>query len=356
MFRLFWGLLSLLAAQLIVKLHYASRAHTALSEVFIQNYADYMPPELVEKFTAETGITIKHNVTPDADASMIEFQLLTHCTSQDIVLLSLYPQAQRLAALGLFATIPTPQHIPYSIKESEISIPNEGIFCMPYVLGTVSVAYNPEKVLEALGVIPDNPLDLVFDLETVRTLHKQGMRISVADSGIEVFGALALYLKGKTKQSDISIETRQQHLLALREFYDKISVLLYIHDIEQNNAEIVIGWSTFLREAVLKNPNFVIAQPPHCVAWVDVLVIPRNAPNYQNALKFIEFITRPEHIKLIQTRYFGNNKFETGMHHRWFTLKEHYQIQRWWQGFKMRIFKVRIFGSATSPTPIHNKV
>lgn len=36
--------------------------------------------------------------------------------------------------------------------------------------------------------------------------------------------------------------------------------------------------------------------------WIDGMVIPKSAPNYENALKFIDFLCRPE-IAVMYTEY-----------------------------------------------------
>lgn len=316
-------------------------------ELRLLNYVDYVPQSLLDKFTEETGITVIYNVMPDAEGSMIELQLLIGAVSQDLVLLSLHPQAQDLSRLDLFRPIPLSiiTTIPYEIPKEDLlrtaNDPTEQIRCVPYALGTVSVAYNTEKIHKALGFTPKDPLDLVFDYNTVVKLHQQGMRLSILDSGTEVFSALGLYLKNKTG-IEASVDEIEEHLLKLRKFYARISVLLYTHDIEQGHAEIALGWSNFLREAAQKNPSFIVVQPKHSVAWLDVLVIPKNTPNYQNALRFLKFITKPEHIKIIQERYYCDTKFDSKTHnYRKLTQKDRYDIQGRWLKLKFQVHQAR---------------
>jgi putrescine transport system substrate-binding protein len=306
--------------------------------VRILNYGQYVPQQLLDEFTQETGIAVYYDVMPDAEGSMTEFQLLMKCAPQDIILLSLYPQAQRLAQLGLLATIPQPAEIPYSLSKETISLsgdkPDNEVFCMPYVLGTSSVGFNLKRVQKVLGYIPDDPLDLVFDLEIVRRLVEAGLRLSIVDSGLEVCATVGLYLQSKWKRVATMAE-QQAHVEKLRPYYNRISTLLYTQDMQRDTADVVFGWSTFLREAASTNDKWVVIEPEKAVAWVDVFVVPKNSPNYHNACKFLEFIARPRNIKIIASTYHGNLCITDSMHHRDFGRKEHYQVQRWWQRVKL---------------------
>ena len=107
-----------------------------------------------------------------------------------------------------------------------------------------------------------------------------------------------------------------------------------MHDLENDRTDVVLGWSTFLKKTILNNSNFVFAQPKQCVAWIDVFCIPKNAKNYENALKFIEFITREENITLIQESCYGNQEYQSGMNCKDLSLKQIHTLYRFWQWFK----------------------
>lgn len=274
--------------------------------LLIQNFEGYIPPELIEKFESESGIKVQSIPITDQDGSIVESGLLMRNSCYDVVLMGLVPHAKRIASLGLLAPIPAKyiEHVPYDLPPHLIKHKGE-FFCLPYMLGTISVAYDPQKVEDALGFIPKNALDLVFDIATIKKLRDAGLAITVLDSPGEVFGELACYKKTQDTKK------LAQHLLKARASYNKITIVTYVADMQRGRlADVVLGWSTFL-EAGLKsgNGNMVIRSPGQLV-WADVLCVPANAKNKKNAFRFIKFLSRPENMQIIQNSNPGHTTYK----------------------------------------------
>lgn len=297
----------------------------------LQNYSGYYPQELIDKFEDETGIKVKYSITDDSSGP--EFQLLQESCDQDVVLLSL-TEARRLHALGAVQAIPkwAMRQVPYHLPAG-LFVSAGDYLCVPHLAGTVSIAYNHEKVLHALQDIPDNPLDLVFDAGIVARLKSKKVRMTLVDSPVEVLAVLMQWNGAFPNNTDLDYEdtrTAQQALLDLRYAYDEINTLLYIQRIQKQCTDVVLGWSLFLRQAVKNNPSFVLS---HCnIGWVDVWCVPVNA-NSEYAFKFIEFATRPEHAEIVRLKYQGSIHC-AGVVYPVYNAKTNKNIQRHWRLFK----------------------
>lgn len=310
--------------------------HIGREKLLIQNFIEYIPQQIINDFEAETGIHIVYDIIPDNDGSILDLQMLMNSAFHDIVLLSLY-KARSLFELGLLRTIPSNSInvIPYNMDRQLLSTDADTFFCTPYVCGTLAVAYNKDRVLGALGRIPYDPLDLIFNPDTLQALHDSGLVISIADAPLEIIPSLSVYIGYDLEKYDVTVlGATYKRLMQLRRFYDKIHLTLYMRDVDSNQADVVFGWSTFLTQAVGNNPRFVLQKPTENITWVDALCIPKNAKHYKNALKFIEFITRPENIEVIRTQYYGNRTYSPGVNYKHLSIEHAHNLSRFWYGFK----------------------
>ena len=70
------------------------------------------------------------------------------------------------------------------------------------------------------------------------------------------------------------------------------------------NGEVSIGmiWNGEAFVAIQENPKLVFVWPREGgIFWTDCLVIPKNAPNPENAHRFIDFLLRPDIAEKITT-------------------------------------------------------
>ena len=61
-----------------------------------------------------------------------------------------------------------------------------------------------------------------------------------------------------------------------------------------NNGAIAVVYSGEAREAMSENPDLDYYLPEKSNLWIDNFAIPKDAPNYENALKLIDFFSRPD--------------------------------------------------------------
>jgi len=94
--------------------------------------------------------------------------------------------------------------------------------------------------------------------------------------------------------------------MAIRPFVRKFHSSQYINDLANGDLCVAFGYSGDMiqaknRAAEAKNGVTIAYSIPKegAMMWVDMMAVPKDAPHAQNALKFIDFILRPEIIAAI---------------------------------------------------------
>src|SRR5260370_33515 len=101
---------------------------------------------------------------------------------------------------------------------------------------------------------------------------------------------------------DVTVET----LMAIRRFGSKFPSSQYSNALANGELCVAFGYSGDMiqaknRAAEAKNGVIVAYSIPKegAMMWVDMMAVPKDAPHAENALKFIDFILRPEIIAAI---------------------------------------------------------
>jgi putrescine transport system substrate-binding protein len=278
----------------------------AAGVVNIYNWSDYITPETLEAFSAETGIRVVYDVY-DSD-EVLEAKLVAGNTGYDLVFPSL-PFAQRQIAAGLYqpidrALLPNIGNIyPDVMAAVAAEADPDGAHLVPYMWGTTGLGYNKSKVTERLGAeAPLNSWALLFDPANAAKLADCG--ISMLDESQEGFAAALLYL-GRDVNS-----TSAEDIDAVRALYEAIRPHLryfhsskYIEDLANGEVCLAVGYNGDVLQARARaqesgngvEVGFSIPQQG-ANRWIDSMAIPKDAPNVANAHRFIEFLLRPEVI------------------------------------------------------------
>jgi putrescine transport system substrate-binding protein len=177
---------------------------------------------------------------------------------------------------------------------------------VPYLWGTTGIGYNPAKVAAALGPkAPVDSLKLIFDPANARKL--QGCGLSLLDTPQEVFPAALAYLgRDPLSREQADLEKAADAVLAIRPFVRKFHSSQYINDLANGDLCVAFGFSGDVvqaknRAAEAKNDVEIAYSIPKegAMSWIDMMAIPKDAPHPENALKFIDYILRPEVIAAI---------------------------------------------------------
>ncbi len=270
----------------------------------IYNWSDYIAPDTVKRFEAETGIKVNYDVYDGNE--VLEAKLSAGHSGYDLVVPTASPYMAREAAAGELLPIDKAELANYGnldpqILEAAANVDPGNKFGVPYMWGTTGIGYNPAKVKAALGDgAPVHSLTLLFDPANAKKLGSCG--IEVLDSAEELFPAALLYAgRDPLSRSDDDLAKAVAVMTAIRPYIRKFHSSEYINDLANGDICLVFGYSGDIvqaksRAADAKNGVEIAYAIPKegAMIWIDMMAIPSGAPHPGNAHAFIDFILRPE--------------------------------------------------------------
>lgn len=271
---------------LVISLFAFACTKKAENELFVYNWSEYIPDEVVKQFEKETGIKVIYT-TYDSNEAMYSKVKVTGGADYDIAVPSTY-YVEKMKNEGLIQKIDKSKltnfnNINPALLNQDYDPENQ--YSIPFMWGTTAIGINT-KYIDPAKVTSWN--DLWRDEFKGKLMLQNDLR--------EVFHAAlrSLGYSGNTKDPK-EIEEAYNKLVKLMP-----SVKLFNSDSPRTpflNEEVYIGimWSGEAFMASQENKNIKYVYPKDGAAvWVDSLVIPSKAKNVDNAYKFIDFIIRPD--------------------------------------------------------------
>ena len=268
----------------------------AEGELFIYNWTDYTAPDLIEKFEAETGISVTLD-TYDSNETLLA-KLQSGATGYDIVVPS-HNFVEIFISEGLLQPINASALAGYSNINADFTSPSwdeNNTYTIPWQWGTTSFTVNTDVYggdIDTYDVLFQPPAEL------------QG-QIGMFKSPDEVV-SMALIALGLPLCSE-NPEDLQQVLELLTA--QKPHVKTYNSDgilerLVSGDAAAHQNWNGYSIRARTENAALTYAFPKEgVITWADNVAVVKGAPNYDNAIKFIEFMMIPENIA-IQSNFAG---------------------------------------------------
>ncbi len=267
---------------------FALTAATAFAEeLHLYNWTDYTAPELLEKFTAETGIKVVVD-TYDSNETLLA-KLQTGATGYDVV----FPSQNFVKIMineGLLQKIDIkgmPNYANVSAKFQNPPWDPTQEYSAPWHWGSTSVQYRSDLYdgkVESLSEFFEPSAQVAGRLQVFKTPE-------------EVINLASLYLGIPFCTEDPNDAKRLFNLMKGQ----KPSVLLYSSESMTDrlaNGEVIMSnaWNGDAMKARLEaNENIVYAYPKEgVVGWFDSIVVPKGASNVDAAKKFINFMMAPE--------------------------------------------------------------
>lgn len=258
-------------------------AAAAEGTLSLYNWGDYINPDVLTKFTEETGIAVTLDTYSSNEEMLAKIQ--AGATGYDIIFPSVHMNDIMLK-LGLLEktginTHPDFKNIDPAFLRAKEDPASE--YCLPYAWGTVGVFYNeavtgPVATWEDFFAIPE----------------KTGGKITLLDDMREVL-AIGLMVNGKSVNSaePADVQAATEYVLskkaAVSAFtYDSMA-MLSSGDIAA--AHFFVGGNVFFTET--PDIKYVIPAEGATMYQENICVL-ASAPNKDNAKKFMEFYLRPE--------------------------------------------------------------
>jgi spermidine/putrescine transport system substrate-binding protein len=282
----------------LILLFFLGLAAGALYHYFLQpsggkqlrfyTWDSYVAPGLFEKFEDETGIRVVATPYSSNDQMMTglesgqRYDLITPSAEFVTLLVSkqmLKKLPQDMAALLQNRLAPPVRHAQYD---------PEGRWSLPLFYGTTGIAVNTKMTNEEV------------------TSWKQLFERPKGEKP-----AIGMLDEKNTLSAVASLAAGVQHCDVRKETLAKLTTLFaaqkpfvkswaaegYYDRLADGEVKMQLAWSGDAYIARKKNPDIKYFYPSEGIdLWVDSIAIPENARNPQVALKFMEFITRPENI------------------------------------------------------------
>ncbi|WKE65162.1 polyamine ABC transporter substrate-binding protein [Gallaecimonas kandeliae] len=287
---------------------FALMSQMAIAEgpsLHIYNWSDYIDEQSIPLFEKETGIKVTYDVFDSNE--LLEAKLLAGRSGFDVVVPSgqfLGKQIQAGAFMKLDKSkLPNWHNLnPKLMKIIETYDPgNEHAF--PYMWGTTGIGFNPDKVKAVLGA--DAPTDswaLVFDPKYMSKLTQCG--VSFLDAPSEILPAALNYLGLNPNSQNPADYAKAEALLAkVAPYVSYYHSSKYIDDLANGDICVAIGFSGDVLQAATRardakngiHVSYVIPKEGAGM-WFDMMAIPADAPDVEQAYQFLNFMLDPKNI------------------------------------------------------------
>lgn len=283
----------------------ASQAQEVLN---FYNWSDYIAEDTITRFEKETGIKVVYDVYDSNET--LEAKLLAGNSGYDLVVPSSHFMSLQIKA-GIFqkldkSMLPNMVHLdPSLMKTLEKKDPGNQ-HGVPYLWGTTGIGYNPKQVAEVLGEdAPVNSWELIFNPKYLEKLATCG--VTYLDSPDEMFPFAMLYAgidPNSQKRSDFKPNAPAvKTLKAARPYVKQFTSSQYVNDLANGDTCVAVGFSGDVFQAAARAEeaeNGIVVEyaipKEGSEVWFDMLLIPADAKNAENAHKFINYLLRPDVI------------------------------------------------------------
>ena len=259
-------------------------------ELNIFIWTEYVPDSVIEKFEEETGIKVNVSTYSSNEDMLAKVKSESEGT-YDIVQPSDY-MVEQMASQGMLEELKTDELKNLSnIGESYLnpSYDPGNKYSVPYQGGVAGIAVNTSKVKKDITSYDD-----LFDSSLKNS-------IVALDDYRAVIGMTARSMGYSMNETDPAVLSKiQDKLLTLKD-----NVKLYDSDSPKSaliSGDCTVGyvWSAEIALAMGENPDIKVVYPTEgAYLFMDNWAIPKGAKNYDNAMKFIDFMLDAENAQMV---------------------------------------------------------
>jgi spermidine/putrescine transport system substrate-binding protein len=274
-------------------------------ELLLFNWSNYMPPDLLKRFEAETGIKVTLD-TYDTNESMLA-KIQAGAGGYDVAVPS-GPTVKTMIRNGLLLKIDADKMANFKNVEApfdKTDFDPERAYSAPYMWGMTAIAYDTAKLP---GVKLDNSWKELFEPRP-ELVGKIGM---LKDVG-EVIGAAAHYLgydycTAKPEEGQKILELLEKQKPAVKVYNSEGTV----DRVASGEVAMEQMWNGSFHRAHKKLATVAYIVPREGVnLWGDNFVVPKGAKNVENAKTFINWMMDPKNAAEA-SNFTGYNNAITG--------------------------------------------
>ena len=273
-------------------------------ELNLYNWTDYIGENTVANFEKEYNVKVRYD-TYDGNETL-EAKLVVGNTGYDIVFPSSSFFARQIKS-GIYQKLDRSKLTNWSnldqwVLQQQASYDPGNVYAAPYMWGTNGFTYNLDMIQERMPDAPLTSLRMLFDPEVVSKFQDCG--VSFLDSPEDVFPlALAYMGKDPTSQNPDDIVAATEMLMKVRPYIKLFDSQQYLNDLPNSERCLAMTWSGDYAVAALRAEeagvkiNLAYTVPKEgSNLWFDAMLIPKDAPNPENAHLFLNYMMRPDVI------------------------------------------------------------
>jgi putrescine transport system substrate-binding protein len=267
----------------------------------IYNWHEYMPQDVLETFTQETGIKVNYDIYESNE--ILETKLLSGSSGYDLVCPSAWPFMARQIPAGVYQKLQKEKiknlrdlH-PEIMAQLQALDPNNE-HAVPYLWGVTGFTYQKNLISKKLPNAPTDSWAMFFDPNVIQHFSECG--VTLLEEPAEVIIPAYLYLGLDPKKENV------EDLKAVEKLLSKIRPYIRRFDASRSHDDIATGetclaqhWLSSVAKSEYhlgpnKSPQLTYRIPKEgALIWIDCFIIPIDAPHPNNAHKFLEFILQP---------------------------------------------------------------
>ncbi|WP_111539215.1 extracellular solute-binding protein [Palleronia aestuarii] len=277
---------------------------TAEGSLSIYHWFEYMPQELLDKFAREYDVEVTMD-TYDSNEALLASLKAGRLGSYDVAVPGDY-MVKILAQEGMLDTF-TPEEMTnlgnVEDRWMDVDFDPGRQSSIPYQWGTTSYAVNRDVYdgpIDSLGVIFEPPEELAG-------------RINVLDTSGETLTLASLYLGIPQCTPDRDqLKALNALVIGAKPAWASFGSDVAKDVLVSGDAAAGMIWSGFSAKARAEGANVEYAFPKEgVIVWMDNVALLRDAPNRDNAIKFMNFLLEPENAAAV-TNYAAYTSGVTG--------------------------------------------
>lgn len=260
-------------------------------EIRLFNWSDYLPQEVLDRFTEETGIAVRVTTYDSNEAMYAKLKLLAS-GGYDLAVPSTYfvDKMRREGMLHEIDKAKLPNFKNLDPRQLDKAFDPSNRYSIPYLWGTTGIAVNTDKFK-------------LQDIQAWADLWKPMFRgrLLLPNDLREAFH-IALRVLGYSGNTTDPGQIRQAYAL-LKQLLPNIRLFTSdAIDVQFVTGEVDVGvaWNGVAYKVRQEDPAIRYVYPKEgVIIWMDNWVIPKNAPHAELALKLVDFLLRPDIACLI---------------------------------------------------------
>jgi len=275
----------------------------ASKTVNVYNWSDYIAEDTNANFEKATGITVTYDVFDSNE--VLEAKLLAGSSGYDVVVPTLNFLGRQIQA-GVFqpldkAKIPNLANLDPTMMARIAKQDPGNQYAVPYMWGTTGIGYNVDKLKAAFGSTDiAGSWDLVFKPENIAKMKDCG--VTFLDTPTEIVPIALNYLGEDPNSTDPAVIAKAAALLeTIRPYITQFHSSSYIDAMANGDTCLVVGWSGDVIQArdraqeAGNGVDIAYSIPKEgAPLWFDMLAIPKDAKNVDNAYAYINYLLDPQ--------------------------------------------------------------